>query len=166
MLSQKFKDAIRIVSGKLSGKDLNWSFIGSTNCTLQGMNLSPKDLDLVVRLKDLEKIQVIFKDYNPSNVEKLFPDPKDQAWNAKLLKHPAWNVHFSINGVEVQILGGPDDGDYVSKLIDNRIIQIPFEEIKVPCFTLQTEIECYEETYRQDKADRIKRFLQLSNSQQ
>jgi len=119
MIPQQFKEAIKIIYTRMNSKDFSWAFIGSTNCALQGMEVSPRDLDLVMRLDDLKQIPQIFKDYSPSNIEKLLPDSKDLAWATKLANHPAFNVHAYVERVEMQILGEKDDGDYVSKLIAN-----------------------------------------------
>ena len=125
MITQQFNEAIKIIHTRMSSKDLHYAFIGSTNCALQGMEVSPRDLDLVVRLDDLRQIPQLFKDYSPSTIEELLPEPKDTAWTTKLANHPAFNVCASIAGVEMQILGEKDDGDYVSKLIANRIVYVP-----------------------------------------
>lgn len=158
MISPQFKDAIRIIYERMNSKDFSWAFIGSTNCTLQGMDLSPRDLDLVVRLSNLKHIPQMFKDYSPSKIEKLMPS-KDSAWTNKLANHPAFNVRANIEGIEMQILGEKDDGEYVSKLVANRIIYVAFNGLKLPCFTLEAEAEAYEETYRLKKADKIREFL-------
>jgi len=159
MITQQFNEAIKIIHTRMSSKDLHYAFIGSTNCALQGMEVSPRDLDLVVRLDDLRQIPQLFKDYSPSTIEELLPDPKDTAWTAKLANHPAFNVHANVQGVEMQVLGEKDNGDYVSKLIANRIVYVPFNGLKLPCFTLKAEAEAYEETYRPKKAERIRQFL-------
>ncbi len=162
MINPHFKEAIKVVYDKINGSGFNWAFIGSTNCALQGMEISPRDLDLVVRLDDLKLIPQIFKDYSPSEVEELRPDTGDLAWNAKLDRHPAFNVHGYVEGVDMQILGEEDDGDYVSKLIANQVIYVPFNGLKLPCFTLEAEAEVYGETYRSEKAERIRQFLRDS----
>ncbi len=162
MIPQQLKKAIKIICTRMNSKDLSWAFIGSTNCTLQGMEVSPRDLDLVTRLNDLRQVPHLFEDYSPSNIEELMPDPKDPAWTAKLVNHPAFNVHAYVEGVDMQILGEKDDGDYVSKLIANRIIYVPFNGLKLPCFTLEAEAEVYEETYNPKKAERIRQFLRDS----
>ena len=127
MIPKQFKEAIKIIYSRINSKDFSWAFIGSTNCALQGMGVSPRDLDLVMRLDNLRQIPQIFKDYSPSKIKELIPDSNDPAWTAKLANHPAFNVHAYIEGVDVQILGEKDDGDYVSKLIANRIIYVQID---------------------------------------
>ena len=166
MIPEKVVDTIKIISSKLKENGIDYAIIGSGNCALQGMDLTPRDLDLVVRLDDLKKMPEIFKEYSPSEVEKLFPDSKDPAWTAKLEKHPAYNVYFYIEGVEVQILGEEDDGDYVSKLLAKKIILVSLKGNNLPCFTLETEAEVYAQTFRPEKAKRIRDFIDLQSHSQ
>jgi|GEM_PF-1364244 len=160
MLSDDFKQTIKELSNELDAEGLEYALIGSSNLALQGMDLSPHDLDLVMKLDDLRKVPKILSHYLPSKVEELRPDSKDPAWTAKLERHPAWDVHFIMGKIPVQILGEPNDGDYVSKLLANCLVYIELDGAKVPCFSLEAEAEVYQETFRPNKADKIKMFLQ------
>lgn len=159
MLPYNFSQAIKVLSKELNERHLEYALIGSSNLVLQGMELSPRDLDLVMEIDDLRKTPEIFRKYHASAVEELRPDSGDPAWTAKLQKHPAWNVHFNIERIPVQILGEPNDGDYVSKLVAKRLVYFNIEGIKVPCFTLEAEADAYRETFRPQKAERIITFL-------
>ena len=129
---------------------IKWALIGSTNMQLQGMEVSPHDLDIVVQLKDLEKMREIFSDYNVSAVKELKP----------LTDEPGWEVKAEIGNVEVQILGERDMGEYVSKLLANKLTKIRIEDIEIPCFTLEAEAQTYAETNREHKAHLIQEFLE------
>ena len=43
--------------------NIDWVIIGSTNMALQEMDVSPKDIDAVVSIKDFNKLQKIFPDF-------------------------------------------------------------------------------------------------------
>ena len=75
------------------------------------------------------------------------------------MTHPAWEVKFILNGIEVQILGENDEGDYVMKLIANRVVYLDLNGIRIPCFTLEAEEQTYRETNREKKANMIREFL-------
>jgi hypothetical protein len=53
MVDIKFMNAIEIISGRLIKEQIKWVLAGSTNMALQGMDTNPKDLDIIVRFKDL-----------------------------------------------------------------------------------------------------------------
>ena len=152
MLNENFKNAVKIIHKLLNENKIKWALIGSTNMQLQGISVNPRDLDIVVRLKDLERIQEIFSDYNVSAVKELKP----------LTDEPAWEVKMEIGNVEVQILGEKDTGEYVSKLLSNRITKIKVDNIEIPCFTLDAEAQTYAETNREHKAHLIQEFLKYA----
>ena len=160
MLSYYFKQAIKVLSQELNTQQLKYALIGSSNLVLQGMDLSPHDLDLVMRIDDLNKIPEIFRSYSPSNIEELRPDSGDPVWTAKLERRQAWNVCFNIGKIPVQILGESNYGNYVSKLVAQRLVHIDIDGTDVPCFNLEAEAEAYQETFRPQKAERIRAFLQ------
>ncbi len=139
---KKFKDVLKILASKLN---IKWALIGSTNLAIQGMDVNPRDLDIVVMFEDLEKVRVLLKDYHPDPIKKL----------EVMTNEPAWEVKLYINDVEVQILGELKHGEYVSKRMANEIIYVD----EIPCFTLDAEARAYSETNRKEKADKIWEFI-------
>lgn len=158
MITEQFKHAIREVYSALESSLCPWAIIGSTNLALQGMNVNPRDLDLVMRLGDLRTASQKFQKYNPSEIKELFPDSKDPAWTAKLKRHPAYDMRFNIGKVKIQILGEGNNGNYVSKLRAHQVTYIDMNSFKIPCFTLEAEAQAYD-AYRPEKAKRIREFL-------
>ncbi len=159
MIPEQFKKALKEISSKLDYNLYPWALIGSTNLALQGMNTTPKDLDLIMELDNLVVANEVFRKYGPAITE-LLPNTDDEAWNAKLRRHPASNVCFSIKEIEIQILGERSDGDYVSKLIAHRLIYTNLGGFKIPCFTLEAEAEVYD-IFRPEKAQKIRDFLRV-----
>tara|TARA_Y100000310_G_C20698667_1_gene827654 strand:+ start:1921 stop:2388 length:468 start_codon:yes stop_codon:yes gene_type:complete len=149
MTDENLKKAILIIQRLLNNNKIKWAIIGSTNMRLQGINVHPNDLDIVIQLKDLKKINKIFSEYNASAIKKLKP----------LGNEPSWEIKLKIGDIEVQILGEKSTGQYVSKLLANKLIKIEFGDLKIPCFTLETEAQTYEETNRKHKSNLIQDFL-------
>ncbi len=150
MMNEKFKKTIKIIHKRLEDNKIKWALVGSTNMQLQGMDVQPHDLDVVVQLKDLEKTREIFSDYNASAVKELKP----------LTDEPAWEVRMKIDDVEVQIFSQSDTGEYVSKLLTDKLTKIKLENVEIPCFTLEAEAQTYAETNREHKAHLIQEFLE------
>ena len=150
MMNENFKKAINEIQKLMNENKIKWALIGSTNMQLQGMDINPQDLDIVVQLKDLKKMQKIFSEYNPSKAKKLKTSTDE----------PSWEVNAEITGVEIQILGERDKGEYVSKLLANRLTKIKVNNFEIPCFTLEAEAQTYAETKREHKADLIQKFLE------
>ena len=161
MISESFEQALVIISTTMAGSQIKYALVGSVNQALQGIALFPKDLDLVTQFQDLQEFHLLFRDYSPSNIAEMRPDAADSAWTAKLERHPASGFYFSIGRVPVQVLGERADGDYVSKLLCNRLTYLDVRNQKLPCFTLEAEAEAYEDIFRADKAARIRDFLTM-----
>lgn len=149
MIDQYFKDAIKIIRKRLDDGRIKWVLAGSANLKLQGMETEPRDLDVVIQHKDLEKVSNTFSDYSASVVKEF----------KTLLGKPAWEVKATINGVEVQFFGGDEKDVYVSKLLANLITHISLDGAEIPCFTLEAEAQAYAETGREHKASLIQEYL-------
>ncbi|MDP3779368.1 MAG: hypothetical protein Q8R30_04995 [bacterium] len=150
MISAEFINAIKIVEERMKGAHMNWAVIASSNLALQGMDVAPNDLDVVVRRDDLHKISDLFHDFNASDVGELL------TLNGK----PAWDVAMKVGQVAVQFLGEHDSGPYVEKLLKQRIKNCPVDGYGVPCLTLDAEVEAYSQTGRWKKAKMVSEFLQ------
>ena len=153
MLNENFKDALKIIQKRLTENNIKYAVVGSTNMQLQGMNVQPHDLDIVVRLQDLEKIREIFSDYKASDIKELKP----------LTDELSWEVRAEIEGVQVQVFGQKNTGEYVRKLLANQMTQVRLDNIEVPCFTLEAEAQTYSETNRKHKTQLIQEFLKQNN---
>jgi|SRR3989344_7111932 len=137
------------VNRNLKNNKIKYALIGSANMLLQGMNVNPKDLDIVVQAKDLTKIQKIFSNNKLLPIEKL----------KNFTNTPAWEIKITLSKIDIQILGEKDNGTYVSKLLGNKLIEISLGIIKIPCLTLMAEAQAYAETNRKQKSDLIKNFI-------
>jgi hypothetical protein len=153
MLTEEFKQAIRIVAERLKRNNIVWAIVGSTNLVLQGIPKEPHDLDIVVSLEDLKRIRDLFEEYAPSEITPL----------KTVTDEPAWDVKMKINAVDVQVLGERKEGTYVKPLLNNKVLWVQMNEIKVPCLALTAEANAYEKTNRQQKAKEIRDFLNTRN---
>ncbi len=149
MVNQDIKRAIKIIYEKLTNNNIKWVLVGSTNMQLQGMQIEPRDLDITIQHKDMEKVSRLFSDYSASPVKEF----------ETLSGESAWEVKAIISNVEVQFFGGSETDTYVSKLLSGRTVSVKLDDIEVPCFTLEAESQAYRETNREHKADLIQEFL-------
>jgi len=145
MLSGKFREAIDTIVERLNKDHFDWMLVGSVNMALQGIDVTPRDLDFVVRFEDLERIRNVFSDYGVSEVSELKP----------FIDRAAWDVHFEIEGIDVQFLGEKDDGEYVRWMLKKCVVFVD----RIRCFDLRTEAGVYARTNRKNRADEILNFL-------
>ncbi len=152
MLSKEFQSALKSIREKLTKYEIAWALIGSANCSLQGVGIIPRDLDVIVKLDDLQKMDKIFDDYNVSATAELPSMAKTG--------EPAWEVKLTIDTVPVHILGEKNSGVYVSKLLSKCFTEVKLDEMSIPCLTLYAEADAYDETNRSEKAERVRTFIQ------
>jgi hypothetical protein len=148
-MNSDFIKAIKIISELLNQNKIKWALIGSANLQLQGMNVEPNDLDIVVLMNDLAKMQKIFLKYNPSELKTLQPLSIFDTKKAELT--------FTINNILVQTIGETPHSLYACKMLASEIIKI--NNMKIPCFSLATEAELYAKTNREDRAKLILDFI-------
>ncbi len=149
MVNQNIKEAIKTIHKILEQNKIKWALVGSTNMLLQGMHVETRDLDIILKHKDLDKMTELFSNYSASHVKEL-----DSLTDKKV-----WEVNATINDIEIQFVGSEDTDVYASKLLANKIVLVDMDCIKIPCFTLEAESQCYKETKREYKANLIQKFL-------
>jgi predicted nucleotidyltransferase len=146
MLNKKFKDAIIKVAKELDKNNIQFFVIGSTNHALQGMNVEPNDLDILVNYNVLDKIKDIFKGF------KIKEEKESQNCESK-------KVLYEIDGVEVEFCCEYEHGIYIRNIDLNDIIYVTFDDMKIPCYKLQKEAQIYKKFGRVEKAERISNFI-------
>jgi len=153
MINNNFKKAIKIVHQLLKDNNIKWALIGSTNLALQGMNINPNDLDIIVKMDDLKLITKIFSEYNSSEAREI----------KSMTSEPIWEIKAKIDNIEVHIISEKETGEYLRKFLLNNMIEIKLDNINIPCFTLEAEAKAYSETNRENKSQIIKEFLKGSS---
>ena len=148
-ITKEFKLTIKFIDHKLKENNIIYAIITSTNLALQGIDVKPNDIDIIVNLNDLIKISDIFSDYLISSVKQLQTTTKELAWDVKLKMYD----------VDVQFIGEQKNGIYLSELIKKNLIFIDVDNIKIPCLTFEAEIRAYKKTNREHKAKMIEDFL-------
>lgn len=151
MIDEKFKETLKTVVSKLEGKQLNWAVIGSTNMALQGINVSPNDLDIVTSFEGIEKMEGVFKDYMKNEIQTKEASQEDNS--------DYYEMKLSINGLEVHVVGAGPEDIYYGRVASGRTTTVRVKDFKVPCMKLEAEKETYIATGRQQKAKIIENFL-------
>jgi hypothetical protein len=137
---------IKEIATRLHKLDIDWTLIGSTNHLLQGLNVKPNDIDILISYKDLERTKILFSDVD-YKIEEL---PNKEAQEMK----------FKMNGFDIQFCFDYPHGKYHKKRNrEDSIIMLDIEEIKIPAFKLEIEAECYDLANRKEKANKIREFI-------
>ena len=149
MLNPVFIETLKIISQRLADNNITWSLVGSTNLSLQGLDIPPRDIDIVVTMDSLDEIKNIFAEYDVSEMEE----------KSSKVGGSYWRVALTINGIEVEIMRENGDGIYTHRLLAGHAIKITLGEAAVFGFDLESEILAYKETGRQNRVEMIENFL-------
>jgi hypothetical protein len=73
MLSAAFADALSILAERFQKHRIRWAVIGSANQALQGIDVMPKDLDIVVQIDVSEIAHAHAPGFSPRDKRERFP---------------------------------------------------------------------------------------------
>lgn len=141
--------AIQTFAARMVQHRLPWALIGSANLALQGMDMQPKDIDVVVRPDDLARVREIFTAEGPTDITEV----------RHTAGEPTREFGLILGGVLVQVLTESERGVYVTKLLAGRVTRARLGETEIPCLALDAEADAYDATARSEKAQRIREFL-------
>ena len=151
MLTENFKDAIKLIYSKLQDKNIKFAFIGSASLNLQGIDVAPNDIDLIMSIPGLKLINEEFKDYiiQPISKKPCFKEDYPEYYELKL----------KINNILVHVMGEYDNDLYMSRINKGNVVLVKLMDISVPCLALESEAEAYSEMGRNKKVKLIIDYL-------
>ena len=153
MIGPRHLKVLRKIHARLEQADVNWVVTGSVGFALQGVPVSPGDLDIQTDKAGAYEI------------ERLFPESVAR----RVALSTAENIrsHFGallIDGVEVEIMGDiqkkRDDGSWDDPVdLDHHKRVVEIEGIRVPVLSLEYESRAYKRLGRMDKAAMLEKWL-------
>lgn len=152
MISEQFIKALKIVAKRIEDNGITWAVIGSGALALQGMDVTPNDLDISVNVRDLEKIHELFADYSAAEAKEI----------ETLSGKQAWDVLATIKGVETQFCGekeSNEDAVWFNRVAAGLTNDVEVDGVRVPCISLPAAVEAYKELQRPQKVELIQKFL-------
>ena len=154
MIDSKIITALRIICDKLTQRDIRWVLVGSTSLTLQGVNVTPRDIDILTDKDGAYKINELLKDYEVQPVE--------YRQSERLQSHLG---EFRISNVKVEVMG-----DYREKVkgewqnLDSRLVSpaiIQFAGMQLPVSPLRAQLRSYESSGLEKDVTKIKEIREV-----
>ncbi|MDD5625747.1 MAG: hypothetical protein PHG83_01105 [Patescibacteria group bacterium] len=143
---KKIDKVLKIISEKL--KSVDYAFIGSVNLYIQGLKIQPGDIDISTTPEIIKEIDEILKEYR---TKEIYFD-KSEGRNS-------FRSFYQIDGMEIEILGNVNNISRKPDSLKDKIY-IEFNKIKLPCMSLNDELNVYEKIGRKEKVEMIKKFLE------
>jgi hypothetical protein len=148
-------DALRTITKRLSGSAINWAVCAGTSIWLQGVDIEPKDIDIIVCTKDdMERLAQRLKKFETEPVHHVEKEEYD-----------AYECKFKVNGTDVQVMGelvnkipGCDLWSETKGLSAKKTVII--DSMRVPVISLAQEYNAYLKRGKLEKAEKIFEAMQ------
>jgi hypothetical protein len=158
VIPAKFLPAVRTIHAALLETQVDWAVTGSLGMALQGMDLPINDIDIQTdedgayeverRLAQYVVVPVLYK--------------ASERMRSRLGK-------LNVEGVQVEIIGGiqkrTQDGEWDQPVqVAQHRVWVEAEGLSIPVLSLEYEYEAYKIMGRDDKATRIRQWLDRQSS--
>ena len=153
MIPENIFQALKVISERLDGKGINWVLIGSTNQALQGVDVKPRDIDILTDKEGVYAIVDALKDFVVEEIHIRETETMKSNYGK-----------LNIEGVDVEIIGDliniKPKGDLWSetKNFSKKII-IEFKGVEVPGISLDQEYVAYKKLGNIERAEKIKEAM-------
>ena len=151
MIDQTFVDVLKKISSLLQGHGINWVVIGSTSLALQGVDIKPKDVDIISTKDDTFRISEILKEY----------ETKPPEFGKTHLFESYMGV-YTIDRIKVEVMGdlrmkaGDEWVSLSERLVSPIIIEI--DDMPIPVSSLKDQIVSYEKLGRPKDSERVRKI--------
>ncbi len=139
--------AIKVLYSKLSDSNIERYITGKTNLLLQGIEIKPSHLWILIHDTDLDKFLELFSNYEKSDI-------------VELENGEAKEFTMKIDGFDVMVCAEYSHGTYWV-VMKNPIILL-LENMEIPCFSLESDRDAYIRLGMLDKAEIINKHLKKS----
>ncbi|MBA7628548.1 hypothetical protein ES703_36036 [subsurface metagenome] len=148
MISESIIGALRTLSERLKNQNVRWVFVGSISLALQGVDVTPGDIDILTDKAGAYKINELLKDCEAKPV--------------KFGRSDMFQSHlgeFCVNDVKVEVMG-----DYQEKIrgkwqdFDSRLtspVIIHFGEMQLPVSLLRAQLRSYKSSGREQDVAKV-----------
>lgn len=151
-LDERYLDVIKTLSKRIDGHSIPWALTGSTGFALQGVPLSPDDIDVQTTEEGADVIEEEFAEH--------VIDP------VSFLESEAIRSHFGVlklDGIRIEIMGAlqkrQSDGTWGPPVdITEHRIFAGVEGLSIPVLSLRYEAKSYEQLGRSERAALLSKY--------
>lgn len=141
------KQTLKLVIDKLNNSGVEWFLIGGFNQQVQGLAREANDLDIGIKIEDLESVEDLFDEFEMSEVGETF-DKKGKRFK------------FKLNDSEIDVNAFEKDSAHLSRLSKEiNIKKIDFEDLELNCYPIELEADIYEEFGRSERAEMLRELI-------
>lgn len=142
IMREAITEALRVISRFLKDREIEWVLVGSTSLALQGVNVDPKDVDILTDKKGAYEIAEVLREYE---IQPVFFS-RSELFASHFGK-------FNIRGIHIEIMEDLEiltDGSWINvtadRLQSRHICKIG--DIEIPVSSLEKQLEFYKKSSR------------------
>lgn len=151
MIPDEHLNVLRKLYSRIHDSDINWVVTGSTSFCLQGVPVSPNDIDIQTDDKGAYRIEELFRDRVIKEVEFSSTDRIRSHFGALM-----------IHGILVELMGAVQkfyDGEWEPPIdIDAHKKSVSVEGMEIPVLELAYESLAYRRFGRVEMADKLRDY--------
>jgi hypothetical protein len=144
MIDRKYIDSIRLIHSTLENSNIDWYIIGRTNLALQGINIVPEQIGVLIHSYDLDRFLSVFRKYSHSEITEL---PNGEA--KEFILH--------IGSADALVCAEYEHGIFWK--VFRKREKIFLEEMCLPCYSLESDRDAYHYLNMPERAKIIEDFL-------
>jgi len=152
VIDKRFFEVLGVIVSKLEKKRINWVLGGSVNLALQGVDISPRDIDILTDKKGAFQIEELLKDCEIKKVELT-----------KSEKFCSYIGKFQIKGLEIEVIGDLQakmpNGEWTKPFRPKLKTTLKLGNLKIPVSPLKVELEVYKGLGRAERVQMIEEVL-------
>lgn len=130
---------------------IDYAFIGSVNLYLQGLDMQPRDIDILTTPEGIREIDGILARYR---TKEIYFDPSE--------KRNSYRSFYDYQGKEVEVLGNVNNAHRDKNALARKTF-VEIDGMQVPCLSLTEELAAYRKMGREDKAALIEKHIAARN---
>lgn len=156
VISSGMLSALRVIYKHLEGKDICWTVMGSVSLALQGVDVSPNDIDILTDKHGAFKIGALLTEY----------EVKPVSFGRTDLFESFYGI-YEIEGKKVEVMGDLRvrlDGTWVplsDRLISPKTVQVG--SMIIPVSSLHEQQQFYEKLNRKKDQECILKIREVLN---
>jgi len=153
MVEEKLLEVLKFIAEVLRKENVRWALVGSLNLALHGVDVEPKDIDIVTDREGILKIGELLREFVVEEIR--YKEGKKMA---------AYFGKLNVNGVLIDIIGEPrmredEDHKWKEKGLCKDLIVLDLGNLRVPAMSLRSELNAYKILGKTEKVRKIENVL-------
>lgn len=149
MMPDNFRYAVMVLAKGMDGAPVQWAIVSGTSIALQGVDVTPGDIDVATSKEGLEYFTARFPLSMQGPPVPRRPRPGPEHLNLPLMMFQA----------PIEVFGEDDDDIFYSRIKAGRIVPVDVDGVSVPCLSLEANLEVLRIREKHDKAALLEDYL-------